>query len=362
MKKAKSKGRRILIILVAVLLLAVCGWGVFSVSIYKENFDRRYESYEPLMLTMDDYYGLARTEYRFPSDKGQLLTGYYYHNPMLLPYGIVVLAHGLGAGHNSYMDLADYFVGNGYDVFAYDATACDESEGTGLGGIPQGVIDLDYAISFVEENPDFEHDVPILLFGHSWGGYSVCSVLNYHPEVKAVIECAGCNRSSDLFEAGGRRQAGNLIYTMMPFVNLYERVKFGKYAKNTAMDGFAASDAAVMIVHSADDGVVPTEYGYDLYYETYKDDPRFTFLRLEDRGHNYIYDDTTYLDAFNDEMQKWAESLDYDRNAEENKERFAADKADYIKEHLDRNAFCRMLDSEIGAQFIQFYDAQVIEQ
>jgi len=52
------------------------------------------------------------------------------------------------------MNAADYFARNGYYVFAYDATAMDKSEGEGLGGIPQGVIDLDSAISFVERMDD----------------------------------------------------------------------------------------------------------------------------------------------------------------------------------------------------------------
>ena len=76
-------------------------------------------------------------------------------------------------------------------------------------------------------------------------------------------------------------------------MKLHERIKYGNYASNTALDGFSATTAAVMVVHSSDDNVVPTEYGYDIYYEKYKDDPRFSFIRLEDKGHNYVYDDDT---------------------------------------------------------------------
>ena len=246
----------------------------------------------------------------------------------------------------------------GYLVFAYDATGNDESEGSGVGGIPQGVIDLDRAISFVADSGNFP-SLPIVLFGHSWGGYSACSVLTYHPEVKAVIECSGCNRSSDLFEAGGKEQAGDVIYTMMPFVRLHERIKFGKYASNTAMDGFAASQAAVMIVHSADDGVVPISYGYDVYYKKYQDDSRFTFIRLEDRGHNYVYDDTAYIDELNAAFADWLKTLDYDYQAAENRDRFAADKAAYLHGHLDREKWSNMLDEELFDRFLRFYNEHI---
>lgn len=142
----------------------------------------------------------------------------------------------------------------------------------------------------------------------------------------------------------------------MPFVKLHERIKYGNYASNTALDGFSATTAAVMVVHSSDDNVVPTEYGYDIYYEKYKDDPRFSFIRLEDKGHNHVYDDDTYVDEFNAEFDKWIETLDYDHTAAENKERFSEDKADYIHNNLDRDKWCHMLNSELFEDFIDFYD------
>ena len=351
----KNKFRRVLIaIVLCLLILLIAGWWYISVSIYNENFNKRFESYEPYMLYPEDFEGLSRTKYEFSSDKGQMLTGYMYSQGEG-QHGILIIAHGLGAGHNSYMDIANYFAGHGYLVFAYDATGNDESEGEGVGGIPQGVIDLDHAISFVEESGNFP-DLPICLLGHSWGGYSACSVLSFHPEVKAVIECSGCNRSSDLFEAGGKMQAGNVIYTMMPFIRLHERIHYGRYAANTAMDGFAASDAAVMVVHSADDNIVPIEYGLDLFYDEYKDDPRFEFVRLEDKGHNYVFDDMTYIDEFNAGFDQWLETLNYDYEAEEYKEQFIADKAEYIHQKLDRDRWCDMLDDEMFEQFLRFYD------
>lgn len=358
MKKARSKKKIILIILLIVVLLMAAGWWALSVSIYNQNTNKRFESYEPLMLKTENFDGLQRTKYEFPSDKGQKLVGYLYRAGSG-QHGIIIIAHGFGGGgHNSYMDAANFFAQHGYDVFAYDATGNDESEGEGVGGFPQGVIDLDYAISFVE-NSGYFPDLPIALWGHSWGGYSVCSVLTYHPEVKAVIACSGCNRSSDLFEAGGKAEAGNVIYTMMPFVKIHERIRFGKYASNTAMDGFAASDAAVMILHSADDETVPIRYGYDVYYEKYRDDPRFEFIRLEDRGHDYVYNDTSYIREFDQNFDQWMNSLDYDCKAAENEQRFIADKAAYIRANLDREKWSGKLDTDLFERFLQFYDSHI---
>lgn len=355
-----GKRRNFIIILCAAAAIMIAGDWVLSVRIYNGNFNKRFESYEPLMLYVDDFDGLQRTQYEFFSDKGQKLTGYMYSSGEN-QRGIIVMAHGFGGGgHNSYMDCANFFAHNGYYVFAYDATGNDESEGEGVGGIPQGAADLNYAISFVEESGNFP-DLPIALFGHSWGGYSVCSVLTYHPEVKAVIECSGFNSSSDMFEAEGKKQAGYGIYLMMPFVKLYERIKYGGYASNTAMDGFLKSEADVLIVHSADDNTVPVEYGFDIYYEKYKSDPRFSFIRFEDKGHNYVYDDMTYINEFNAAFDRWLETLDYDYNAEENRERFSSDKAEYIHKNLDRDKWCNMLNLELFESFVSFYDEHLKE-
>ncbi len=360
MKKKRSKKKIVLLTLLIVILLIIAGWWAFCVKMYNENFDVSANSYEPLMLRVEDFEGLECTEYSFPSDKGQKLAGYLYSSGEE-QHGIVIISHGFGGGgHNSYMDVADYFAKNGYYVFAYDATAMDKSEGEGLGGVPQGVIDLDHAISFVESESDIP-DLPIVLFGHSWGGYCVSSVLTFHPEIKAVIECSGFDRSSDMFESGGKSQAGSVIYTMTPFIRIHEYFKYGKYAKNTAMDGFDATDANIMIVHSADDDVIGIEYGLDKYYEKYKDNSRFKFIRFEDRGHNEVFNDpnNTYKDDFDAKLDSWIETLDYDYKAEENKERFSKDKADYITENLDHEKWSRRLDEDLFAEFLEFYEQSI---
>ena len=164
-----------------------------------------------------------------------------------------------------------------------------------------------------------------------------------------------------MFESGGKEQAGDLIYAMTPFIKIHERIKFGKYAANTAMDGFDASDAPVMIVHSADDDVIGIEYGCDKYYEKYRDDPRFTFIRFEDRGHNDILNDPddTYKDEFNAEFDQWLDTLDYDYKAEENKDRFIEIKAKYITENLDHARWSDRLDKALFTRFVNFYDQAV---
>ena len=280
----KRSAKPVIIILICLVVLFAL-WVGISLGLYGIYFGRRFESNTMFLNHVENFEGLERTRYEFSSDKGQTIVGYMYSSGTEQK-AIIVFSHGYGAGgHNSYMPAINFFAQNGYYVFAYDATGNDESGGKGIGGVPQGVIDLNYAISFVEESGNFP-DLPIGLFGHSWGGYSVSNVLTYHPEVEAVIECSGPNSSTDLVEGGGSKVVGPVIHVLMPVIKVYERAKYGEYATNSALTGFASTDAEIMIVHSSDDNIVPIEYGYDIYYDAFKDDPRFTFIRLEGKGHN----------------------------------------------------------------------------
>ena len=72
--KSKYKQKKILFIVLAIMaVLIIAGDWVLSVMVYNENFNQRFESYEPLMLYVDDFDGLHRTKYEFSSNEGQKL-------------------------------------------------------------------------------------------------------------------------------------------------------------------------------------------------------------------------------------------------------------------------------------------------
>lgn len=285
---SKKVKRAIIIVVCVVLAIFLVVLPAISLFLYSTVFGVRYDKSPAKMNLVASFPGLQRERYEITSNEGQTVVGYRYYREGRDPKALVVMAHGIGGGgHNSYMELDDYFTQNGYDTFAYDVTGNDESEGSNVRGLPQGVIDLDYVLDFIESSEDFA-GLPIMLFGHSWGGYSVSSVLNEHPEVTAVCAVAGFNRSTDLIEAQGRNMVGPAICILLPYLKLYERLKFGEYSTQTAMEGFAKSDAKVLIFHSEDDTTVPIIYGYDIYYEVYVNDPDFKFIRYKDKGHNAL--------------------------------------------------------------------------
>ena len=331
MKEKKSK-TVIIVVVVLILLLFIAPFGVAAM-IYEDNFGNRYEKYEPMARSIDEFEGLNSHRYTFTSDQGQILVGYGYYRELENNKGLVIMAHGLGGGgHNLYMAIADFFTSNGYAVFAYDATGNGESEGSSVKGLPQGIIDLDYAIQFVKQTPEFK-GLPIMLFGHSWGAYSAGSVLSLQPDVKAIVMVAGFNKSMDIIEEEGRRIAGDGINFILPYISLYEKLKFGKYSSYTCIDGFENSDAGVMVIHSSDDEMISEEMSFDVFYDIYNDNPRFNFVKYHDKGHDYVFyspNSHQYRDEFNLKFEEYLDSLD---------EEFTAEiKESYLNDHLDKKS------------------------
>lgn len=347
----KGKKRLIgVICVVVVLLLTVIPFSVSAV-LYEMTFGR-YKTEEPYLRDISEFDGLEVEQVSFQSKEGNELAGYIYTHKGAQSYeGIIVLAHGLGGGgHNSYMDVAHYFTSNGFLVFAYDATGNDNSEGKSVRRIPQGVEDLEQAIAYVKTDAKLK-EYPICLFAHSWGGYSVANVLNFYPEIEAVVSCSGFHRSTDLIEAQGRQMVGDVINILLPYVRLYEKIKFGEYADTTAMEGFETSDAAVYIVHSQDDATVLPEYGYDLYQQKYANNPRFRFCLFEDSGHNFVYysdEAREYVAQFNENFSEYFETH----------ELTAETRVEYIRENMDKQQAFE-LNEELFADFLEFYRSAI---
>ena len=324
---------------------------IATVIVYEAIFSTRYETASWMEFSVEEFEGLNVSRSDFKTKDGTILAGYRYWKEDQPVKGVVVVAHGLGGGgQNSYMPLIDRFTSGGYYVFAYDATGNDASGGDDVQGLPQGLIDLDYAIDHVRQTRDYQ-GLPIVLFGHSWGAYSVGNVLNFHPEVKAAVMVAGFNESEDMLGYESRAYVGPLIDLQMPYLSLYEQIKFGgAYTTVSAIEGIENSDAAILIVQSADDTSVPMEYGYDKYYDAFAGSDRVKFVLYEDRGHSYLfYSEASY--AYRDQL-----NADYTAYVQTHGGEYNAQiKEEFMDAYLDKKQ-CYEPDPELMAQILALYD------
>ena len=351
MKRKTSKRKIILISIVAFLLsVPLIIFPAVTVIVYESIFGVRYETLSWMRFSVEDYEGLQVERSDFLSD-GVTLAGYKYSKSKQEVKGVVVISHGLGGGgHNSYMPIIDYFTTNGYYVFAYDAIGNDNSGGSSVEGLPQGIICLRDAICHALQIEEYQ-SLPFALFGHSWGGYSVGNVLCMYPEIKAAVIVAGFNESEDLLKYQGERVVGKNAPDLMPYLKLYERIKFGKeFTDITAVQGLANTQAGIMVVHSKDDATVPCQYGYETFYEAFGNSPRFEFVLFEDRGHSYLF--------YSEASQAYREQLnqDYKSYVEDNDKEYCAEvKEEFMNSYLDKKK-CFEPDPILMEQILDMFD------
>lgn len=244
--------RSVVVIILAVLLLFSIISMVIVMFIYNGQFPRYNRP--DTMVTVGLRYEDVESEYprslvSFESENNRL-QGYVYGQNQ--EQGLVVVAHGLGGGADSYLPQITYFVDHGWRVFAYDATGSYDSEGKTTRGFPQAIIDLDAALTYINDQEEF-NTLPILLFGHSWGGYAVANLLHYDYEIAGVATVSGANSAMEMIMEQGRSMMGDFITTQYPYLWLYQRILFGETASLKAVEAINESEVPVLIIHGSED-------------------------------------------------------------------------------------------------------------
>lgn len=354
MEKRRKLLKRVGLIALAVIVgVPLIIMPATTAAVYEIIFARRFDTLDWMEFELSEFPGLLREEYPLALD-GKKIAGYEYSlDGVSEPKGIVVVSHGFGGGgHINYLPFINAFAQNGYLVFAYDAPGNDGSEGR-VGGFPNGVRALDAALDYIAAREEYS-GLPVMLFGHSWGAYSAANVLNFHPEVSAAALVSGINESEDVIGHYARRYGGVTAELVMPYISLYERLKFGKeFSDISGVSGLENTDARIFIAHSADDQTVPVSCGFDIYEEAFGDNSRFTFVRYEDQGHTdilYSEEAEESTEALNADFALFVDSLDGRLTAEL--------KAEYMEENLDRVA-CFEPDGELVAAILEVYAASV---
>jgi dienelactone hydrolase len=255
--RKRKFNHKTLVILTVMLVLFIAFSAVSFVTIHQvfgEMFGRAEKPELTIYETYDDLSrDFSRVEVKFMSEEDEL-TGYIY-GPSKNPKGMVVISHGIGGGADSYIQEATYFAKRGYKVLSFSNTGSHESEGKGTMGLSQSVIDLDAALDYVESQEEYE-DLPVYLYGHSWGGYAVTAILNYDHEIAAAVSVAGYNSPMEMIMAWSKPQMGILSYVEYPYLWIYQKLLFGGASNLSAAEGINSTDTPVMIIHGTEDEVI----------------------------------------------------------------------------------------------------------
>jgi alpha-beta hydrolase superfamily lysophospholipase len=334
---------QVLLIIVGVILglflLSYIFMIFFARTMYKRNFDKRYNDNHTLKYYTAEELNLNSEPISFPTLDKTILRGYLFNSKdATSSKGLIVFSHGIGAGHLPYMKEIAYMADNGYTVLAFDDKACNESDGEKLGGLTESLIDLDYCLKFVENNTKL-NKMDIFLYGHGMGAFAVSNVTSLnHPLIKGVVALAPFNNeASFMYESYGRITTMRQRIILTSFRAIVKN-RFKDYSKLSTVDSFDKSDIPHLIIAGEKDNVVDYSNNYFVFKDIFENKEGYRFISLPE-----IYNRPTlskqaseYDMETNDELgqlqadfkekvpehrlKKFYEELDYDKLNELNTE------------------------------------------
>lgn len=253
-----SKSKKRVIGIIAAIVVVCCA-GAFAFDRY--TLSRTYARVTPSSPNLLPTYGMYEKDYPRTNVEFQL-NGYTLRGHVYGPQnnrGLVVFRHGIFSQHQDYLALITAMVDKGWRVFAYDAIGCGESDGDSTLGMSQSPLDVAAAIDFAREN-GMADGMPLVLFGHSWGGYGVAAALGLRPnDVDACVSMSGFDSPVNILTASAERGFGPLGRSQQPFLWLNTVIDFGADADRSASEAIVNSGVPTLVIHGSGDTVVPYE-------------------------------------------------------------------------------------------------------
>lgn len=336
--------KRIIIIFISVLILIFCVCSFFSVKyILKKYFCRADMSYFTAFLRLEDIDNMdkyKRVE-TFYSGKNRMI-GYVFGNEN--GKGVIVMSHDLSGGAENFTSEILYFIEQGYCIFAFDNTGCHNSEGSSMVGMSQSAVDLDAALTYVESNKNLKN-LPILLYGHGWGGYAAAAVLSSDHDIKASVSISGYNTPMEILTEFSENMIGEFFtYIEYPFIWLNNKLTFGKKANISAVESINSSDAYVMIIHGTGDEIIKFDGASIIAHKDEITNPNVVYKEIDGKlnGHNNIFmteEGVEYLEKLDEEYDELNEQYNDEIPHEIKKEFY---------NNIDKNITCKLSDEFMG--------------
>lgn len=273
-----------IIFIVSAVLIMFISLFVISIVLRKSILGHRYDDNGTLhYFSVDDFENLKNKNIQFKSEKYNLF-GSFYYTDNLTPSGIIILTHGIGAGHIQYMTEIDYFVKHGFLVFAYDTRGCLNSEGKGISFFQKALIDLNNAISFVKKYESLQK-YKLFLFGHSMGAYCVNNISYFRKDIDGIVSLSGFNSSVGLYKDFISAALPKFGKVFAFFLKLEEIFRLGKMTKINTIDSLKNTSIPTLLISGDKDNVVNAQKNFMTFKSELSSNSQIEFYLVNNRYH-----------------------------------------------------------------------------
>ena len=228
-----------------------------------------------------DFDGLKQEKCVFNNSKGIEIHYFYYYYDNYKNDKIILFCHGLGAGHLAYLAEIEQLAKRGYKVLTLDFTGCGESKGKYLGSLNAPTRD---AIDLLNH---LKLDKPIILVGHSMGGFTCLNLINLRDDISKAIIFSGF--LSIPLEVNALIKPKFVAKRILKYENKVEPDYFAldniEYLKST--------NDKLFFIQSEDDSMVPYSTALKVVEEI--SNPNIRTLRIQGRKHNPNYTDDAVI-------------------------------------------------------------------
>ena len=281
--------------------------GIVS-KVYIEKFVCRYDKEVGVpYYAYTDFKGLKQEAYSFINSKGIEIHYFFYYYDNYKDDKIILFLPGLGPGHASYMAEIETLAKRGYKVLTFDYTGCGESKGPYLGSLNVPTRDTMELLNLLNL------DKPIVLMGHSLGGFTALKVASLRKEINKVVVISPIVTIRPMIFNASKSKF------ITHFVLKYER-KVGKEIDRTDLINYLKKTTDdILFIQSVDDPMVPYETSLKVAEES--NNSHVQTIKFENKKHNpnYTLEAVQYMNevfgAFNRRVMDKAIATDAERIA-----------------------------------------------
>ena len=247
--------------------------------LYKKHFVCRYDKEVGVpYYCASDFKGLHEEVFTFTNSKRIELKYFYFYYDNYKEDKIVLFLHGLTCGHAAYFAEIDALARRGFKVLTLDYTGCGDSKGKCLGSLNTPTRDVNELLEYLKL------DKPIVLVGHSLGGYTTLNTISLREEIKKAVVLSGFLTIKSI---------GDAIIKNNFFVKRilkYENKLYPNYKDLNNIDYLSKTTDDIFFIQSDDDTMVPCRIGLEVVEAI--DNPHIKKLKFTGRKHNPNYTDS----------------------------------------------------------------------